>query len=116
MRDCLSLVDGGFAINSPFPLSLLPQRVVDLIVSFDYSLDEPFKVRVGVFYGGGLTGCLGNGPLEEGLGPHLQGTPQAHCAWWCWCPRSVDGIAEVLGGRGSWERRLKRVLGYLLSW
>ncbi|XP_045679283.1 cytosolic phospholipase A2 zeta isoform X1 [Phyllostomus hastatus] len=44
MRDCLSLVDGGFAINSPFPLSLLPQRAVDLIVSFDYSLDEPFKV------------------------------------------------------------------------
>ena len=44
MRDCLSLVDGGFAINSPFPLSLLPQRAVDLIVSFDYSLDAPFEV------------------------------------------------------------------------
>nr|XP_019580978.1 PREDICTED: cytosolic phospholipase A2 zeta isoform X1 [Rhinolophus sinicus] len=44
MRDCLNLVDGGFAINSPFPLSLLPQRAVDLIVSFDYSLDAPFKV------------------------------------------------------------------------
>ncbi|XP_019500442.1 PREDICTED: cytosolic phospholipase A2 zeta [Hipposideros armiger] len=44
MRDCLYLVDGGFAINSPFPLSLLPQRAVDLIVSFDYSLDAPFEV------------------------------------------------------------------------
>ncbi|XP_054421088.1 cytosolic phospholipase A2 zeta [Pteronotus mesoamericanus] len=43
MRDSLCLVDGGFAINSPFPLSLLPQRAVDLIVSFDYSLDAPFE-------------------------------------------------------------------------
>ncbi|KAI5278661.1 Cytosolic Phospholipase A2 Zeta [Manis pentadactyla] len=44
MRDCLYLVDGGFAINSPFPLSLLPQRSVDLILSFDYSLEAPFEV------------------------------------------------------------------------
>ncbi|XP_066133045.1 cytosolic phospholipase A2 zeta isoform X1 [Saccopteryx bilineata] len=44
MRDCLYLVDGGFAINSPLPLSLLPQRAVDLVVSFDYSLDAPFEV------------------------------------------------------------------------
>ncbi|KAM7159400.1 cytosolic phospholipase A2 zeta isoform 2-T2 [Molossus nigricans] len=44
MRDCLCLVDGGFAINSPFPLSLVPHRAVDLIVSFDYSLDAPFEV------------------------------------------------------------------------
>ncbi|XP_064148187.1 cytosolic phospholipase A2 zeta [Loxodonta africana] len=44
MRDCLCLVDGGFAINSPFPLALLPQRAVDLILSFDYSLDAPFEV------------------------------------------------------------------------
>ncbi|XP_065796421.1 cytosolic phospholipase A2 zeta [Muntiacus reevesi] len=44
MRDCLNLVDGGFAINSPFPLSLQPQRAVDLILSFDYSLDAPFEV------------------------------------------------------------------------
>ncbi|XP_036094162.1 cytosolic phospholipase A2 zeta isoform X1 [Rousettus aegyptiacus] len=44
MKDCLYLVDGGFALNSPFPLSLLPQRAVDLIVSFDYSLDAPFEV------------------------------------------------------------------------
>lgn len=47
MRDCLYLVDGGFALNSPFPLSLLPQRAVDLIVSFDYSLDAPFEVKSG---------------------------------------------------------------------
>lgn len=45
MKDFLSLVDGGFAINSPFPLILQPQRAVDLIVSFDYSLDAPFEVR-----------------------------------------------------------------------
>ncbi|XP_069861965.1 cytosolic phospholipase A2 zeta isoform X3 [Dipodomys merriami] len=44
MQDCLSLVDGGFAINSPFPLTLVPQRAVDLILSFDYSLDAPFNV------------------------------------------------------------------------
>ncbi|XP_020952958.1 cytosolic phospholipase A2 zeta [Sus scrofa] len=44
MRDQLYLVDGGFAINSPFPLSLQPQRAVDLILSFDYSLDAPFEV------------------------------------------------------------------------
>ncbi|KAM6181028.1 cytosolic phospholipase A2 zeta [Erethizon dorsatum] len=44
MRDCLCLVDGGFAINSPFPLTLLPQRSVDLILSFDYSLEAPFEV------------------------------------------------------------------------
>ncbi|XP_037690153.1 cytosolic phospholipase A2 zeta isoform X2 [Choloepus didactylus] len=44
MKDCLYLVDGGFAINSPFPLALLPQRAVDLILSFDYSLDAPFEV------------------------------------------------------------------------
>lgn len=48
MRDQLYLVDGGFAINSPFPLSLQPQRAVDLILSFDYSLDAPFEVRIGV--------------------------------------------------------------------
>lgn len=44
MKDFLSLVDGGFAINSPFPLILQPQRAVDLIVSFDYSLEAPFEV------------------------------------------------------------------------
>nr|ABI53033.1 cytosolic phospholipase A2 zeta [Mus musculus] len=44
MKDFLSLVDGGFAINSPFPLVLQPQRAVDLIVSFDYSLEGPFEV------------------------------------------------------------------------
>ncbi|KAM9064650.1 cytosolic phospholipase A2 zeta isoform X1 [Sarcophilus harrisii] len=44
MKECLYLVDGGFAINSPFPLVLLPQRDVDVILSFDYSLDTPFAV------------------------------------------------------------------------
>ncbi|XP_051833099.1 cytosolic phospholipase A2 zeta isoform X2 [Antechinus flavipes] len=44
MKECLYLVDGAFAINSPFPLVLLPQRDVDVILSFDYSLDMPFEV------------------------------------------------------------------------
>ncbi|XP_037357644.1 cytosolic phospholipase A2 zeta [Talpa occidentalis] len=44
MLESLCLVDGGFAINSPFPLSLRPQRKVDLILSFDYSLNTPFEV------------------------------------------------------------------------
>ncbi|XP_048188016.1 cytosolic phospholipase A2 zeta [Perognathus longimembris pacificus] len=44
MQDCLSLVDGGLAINSPFPLTLVPQRAVNLILSFDYALEAPFKV------------------------------------------------------------------------
>ncbi|XP_041535062.1 cytosolic phospholipase A2 zeta isoform X2 [Microtus oregoni] len=43
MRDSLCLVDGGFAINSPFPLILQPRRAVDLIVSFDYPLEAPFQ-------------------------------------------------------------------------
>ncbi|XP_068961922.1 cytosolic phospholipase A2 zeta [Petaurus breviceps papuanus] len=44
MKKFLHLVDGGFAINSPFPLVLLPQRDVDVILSFDYSLETPFEV------------------------------------------------------------------------
>lgn len=55
MRDCLYLVDGGLAINSPFPLALWPQRAVDLILSFDYSLEAPFEVSWG-----------------QGCGEHLQ--------------------------------------------
>ncbi|KAK2503712.1 hypothetical protein MC885_005765 [Smutsia gigantea] len=74
MRDFLYLVDGGFAINSPFPLSLLPQRAVDLILSFDYSLDAPFEVKLGEKRGGlcqgGLAGCLGT-TLHGGLGSDL---------------------------------------------
>lgn len=74
MRDCLYLVDGGFAINSPFPLSLLPQRSVDLILSFDYSLEAPFEVKLGEKRGrlcqGGLAGCLGIA-LHGGLGSDL---------------------------------------------
>ncbi|KAM9646133.1 cytosolic phospholipase A2 zeta isoform 2-T2 [Trichechus inunguis] len=44
MKKYLCLVDGGFAINSPFPLALLPQRPVDLILSFDYSLEASFEI------------------------------------------------------------------------
>ena len=75
MRDCLNLVDGGFAINSPFPLSLQPQRAMDLILSFDYSLDAPFEVkcRAGggwVFAAAAWLGIEGS-PIEEGLGSGL---------------------------------------------
>ncbi|XP_074854964.1 cytosolic phospholipase A2 zeta-like [Carettochelys insculpta] len=44
MEDSLSLVDGGFCINSPFPLVLQPERDVDVILSFDYSWGSPFEV------------------------------------------------------------------------
>lgn len=44
MWDKLNLVDAGFAINSPFPLILCPQRDVDLILSFSYSQSNPFEV------------------------------------------------------------------------
>ncbi|XP_063174381.1 cytosolic phospholipase A2 zeta-like [Candoia aspera] len=40
----LHLVDGGFAINSPFPLVLQPERDVDVILSFNYSWQAPFEV------------------------------------------------------------------------
>ncbi|XP_062824209.1 cytosolic phospholipase A2 zeta [Anolis carolinensis] len=40
----LHLVDGAFAINSPFPLVLQPERDVDIILSFDYSWKSPFEV------------------------------------------------------------------------
>ncbi|XP_053553891.1 cytosolic phospholipase A2 zeta [Bombina bombina] len=44
MEENLYLVDGGLAINSPFPLVLQPEREVDVILSFNYSWDAPFKV------------------------------------------------------------------------
>lgn len=42
----LHLVDGGFAINSPFPLVLQPERDVDVIFSFNYSWQAPFEVSI----------------------------------------------------------------------
>lgn len=45
MEDNLYLVDGGFSINSPFPLALEPERDVDIILSFNYSWEAPFEVR-----------------------------------------------------------------------
>lgn len=45
MEENLYLVDGGFSINSPFPLVLQPERDVDVIVSFNYSWEAPFEVR-----------------------------------------------------------------------
>ncbi|EHB05502.1 Cytosolic phospholipase A2 gamma, partial [Heterocephalus glaber] len=42
-RELLHLVDAGFAINSPYPLVLLPARNVQLILSFDFSAGDPFE-------------------------------------------------------------------------
>ncbi|XP_062973742.1 cytosolic phospholipase A2 zeta [Elgaria multicarinata webbii] len=44
MEENLYLVDGGFSINSPFPLMLQPERDVDVILSFNYSWEAPFEV------------------------------------------------------------------------
>ncbi|KAE8587586.1 hypothetical protein XENTR_v10022027 [Xenopus tropicalis] len=44
MEESLYLVDGGFSINSPFPLVLQPERDVDVILSFNYSWGAPFEV------------------------------------------------------------------------
>uniref|UniRef100_A0A8C5R4M6 Phospholipase A2 group IVF n=1 Tax=Leptobrachium leishanense TaxID=445787 RepID=A0A8C5R4M6_9ANUR len=44
MEENLYLVDGGFSINSPFPLVLQPERDVDVILSFNYSWNAPFNV------------------------------------------------------------------------
>lgn len=45
MEESLYLVDGGFSINSPFPLVLQPERDVDVILSFNFSWESPFEVR-----------------------------------------------------------------------
>ncbi|KAM6154400.1 cytosolic phospholipase A2 gamma [Erethizon dorsatum] len=42
-RELLHLVDAGFAINTPYPLVLLPARNVQLILSFDFSSGDPFE-------------------------------------------------------------------------
>ena len=34
------MIDAGCVINSPYPLLLRPQRAVDIILSFDFSLRE----------------------------------------------------------------------------
>ncbi|KAL8169465.1 UNVERIFIED_CONTAM: hypothetical protein K2H54_049852, partial [Gekko kuhli] len=44
MEENLYLVDGGFSINSAFPLVLQPERDVDVILSFNYSWEAPFEV------------------------------------------------------------------------
>ncbi|XP_074854963.1 cytosolic phospholipase A2 zeta-like [Carettochelys insculpta] len=44
MEESLSLVDGAFSINSPFPLVLQAERGVDVILSFNYSWEAPFEV------------------------------------------------------------------------
>ncbi|XP_039924135.1 cytosolic phospholipase A2 zeta isoform X2 [Hirundo rustica] len=44
MEESLYLVDGGFSINSPFPLVLQPERDVDVILSFNFSWEAPFEV------------------------------------------------------------------------
>lgn len=44
MEENLYLVDGGFSINSAFPLVLQSERDVDIILSFNYSWQAPFEV------------------------------------------------------------------------
>ncbi|XP_054827107.1 cytosolic phospholipase A2 zeta-like [Eublepharis macularius] len=44
MEESLYLVDGGFSINSAFPVVLQPERDVDVILSFNYSWEAPFEV------------------------------------------------------------------------
>ncbi|XP_073433958.1 cytosolic phospholipase A2 zeta isoform X3 [Dendrobates tinctorius] len=44
MEENLYLVDGGFSINSPFPLVLQAERDVDIILSFNYSWKDQFEV------------------------------------------------------------------------
>ncbi|XP_012368712.1 cytosolic phospholipase A2 gamma [Octodon degus] len=42
-RELIHLMDAGFAINTPYPLVLLPARNVQLILSFDFSSGDPFE-------------------------------------------------------------------------
>ncbi|CAJ0917903.1 unnamed protein product [Ranitomeya imitator] len=44
MEENLYLVDGGFSINSPFPLVLQAERDVDIILSFNYSWKDQFEI------------------------------------------------------------------------
>uniref|UniRef100_A0ACB8EVH7 Uncharacterized protein n=1 Tax=Sphaerodactylus townsendi TaxID=933632 RepID=A0ACB8EVH7_9SAUR len=39
----LNLIDAGLAINSAYPLILYPERNVKLILSFDFSSEDPFE-------------------------------------------------------------------------
>ncbi|XP_071971770.1 cytosolic phospholipase A2 delta-like isoform X2 [Engystomops pustulosus] len=43
LADNLCLVDAGYFINASFPPLLRPQRKVDVIISFDYTLDTPLQ-------------------------------------------------------------------------
>ncbi|XP_077323528.1 cytosolic phospholipase A2 gamma-like isoform X2 [Lithobates pipiens] len=42
-KELIHLVDAGLEINTPYPLVLPPLRKVDLILSFDFSLGDPFR-------------------------------------------------------------------------
>ncbi|KAM8921274.1 cytosolic phospholipase A2 delta-like [Pelodytes ibericus] len=43
LADSLCLVDAGYFINASFPPLLKPERKVDIILSFDYTLDTPLQ-------------------------------------------------------------------------
>ncbi|XP_073433755.1 cytosolic phospholipase A2 delta-like [Dendrobates tinctorius] len=43
LADNLCLVDAGYFINASFPPLLKPERKVDVIISFDYTLDTPLQ-------------------------------------------------------------------------
>lgn len=42
VKEKISLIDAGLLLNSAYPLVLHPKRKVDLILSFDFSADDPF--------------------------------------------------------------------------
>ncbi|KAL6091547.1 hypothetical protein STEG23_024170 [Scotinomys teguina] len=48
-REFLHLVDAGLAINTPYPLVLLPAREAHLILSFDFSAGDPLEFFKGIF-------------------------------------------------------------------
>ena len=41
----MHLIDDGLHLNSPYPSVLRPARDIDLIISFDFSSRDPFKVK-----------------------------------------------------------------------
>ncbi|XP_041960557.1 cytosolic phospholipase A2 gamma-like [Alosa sapidissima] len=41
-KDVMHLIDAGLFLNSPYPSVLREARDVDIILSFDFSMDDPF--------------------------------------------------------------------------
>ncbi|KAG5278672.1 hypothetical protein AALO_G00101520 [Alosa alosa] len=49
-EDTMHLIDAGLFLNSPYPSVLREARDVDIIVSFDFSEDAPFKSLEGAWH------------------------------------------------------------------